>query len=340
MKIVFEKLRTPAHLISLTVDILMLVVLMLDLLWLMFDAVFNVEYVRDLLMEYLPRFSLFYGETIHPNFLFFDGFVVLLFLSEFFIRWIVAIYRKEHTRWFFYPVVHWYDLLGCMPMGELRLLRLLRVWAILYRLYQWEVLDMRNAAWFKAIAKYYNMLMEEIADRVAVRLLREVRTEIQRGKPLVDEIIDDVIKPHKQELIDWTAHSIQTSIHSQYSEHRAFLQKYVYGIVQNAMADNREVGNLEKIPMVGGYITDTLREAVASIVFGVFDRLMHDLTNQAQHPTIHFIIENIVEILIGASAERLENPSLAAQIVNESIDLIIKRIDAKHWKQDFLPLDE
>lgn len=340
MKVVFEKLRTPAHLLSLLVDIFMLVVLMLDLLWLMFDAVYNVEYVRNVLTEYTPRFSHFYGEVIHPNFLFFDGFVVLLFLSEFFIRWAIAIYRKEHTRWFFYPIVHWYDLLGCMPMGELRLLRLFRVWAMVYRLYQWEVLDMRNAAWFKTIAKYYNILMEEIADRVAVRLLREVRTEMQRGKPLVDEIIDEVIKPHKQELIHWTARSIETSIRLQYNEHRAFLQKYVYTIVQNAMTNNREVANLEKIPVVGGYITDNLREAVASIVFGVFDRLMNDLTDDGEHSTIHFIIENITEILIGTPAAQLENPSLAAQIVNESIDLIIKRIDTKHWKKDFLAPEE
>src|SRR5690606_42147929 len=56
-----------------------------------------------------------------------DALPILLFVSvyltEFSIRWLVAIARRTHERWFYFPFVHWYDLLGCIPVGSFRWLQ-------------------------------------------------------------------------------------------------------------------------------------------------------------------------------------------------------------------------
>lgn len=59
---------------------------------------------------------------------------VSIFIAELLIRWMVTIHQKTYHKWFFYPVIHWFDVLGCIPVGSFRWLRLLRVFSILYRL--------------------------------------------------------------------------------------------------------------------------------------------------------------------------------------------------------------
>ena len=55
------------------------------------------------------------------------GLFTIFLVAELVVRWLIAIVQKRYYRWFFFPFVHWYEVLGCAP--QLRALRLLRVGA-------------------------------------------------------------------------------------------------------------------------------------------------------------------------------------------------------------------
>ncbi len=322
--------RTRAEYVAFSIDIFMLVLIIFDLLWLTFDALFGVQYLRSGLSQVAPDFTFFYGNVIHPNFLFFDSFVVLVFVFEFVFRWAFAIWRRQHSYWFFYPIVHWYDVLGCLPMGSFRILRLFRVFVLLLRLHKWGVIDIRNFAIVRFAIKYYNIAVEEVADRVAVRILEETKSELKRGRHLVDEIIDVVIRPRKEELINFATEQVQLSIKTQYLEQRKEIKQYLNQIVRTAVANNKEVANLEKIPVLGQYLKDSLRLAVADITFTVLDTIIQDVSHNPQATLPRTVVQGLFDIIL---AERQPmRPSLAAEIVNHAIDTIIERVDIKQWK--------
>ena len=52
---------------------------------------------------------------------------VVIFLTEFCVRWVAAVVRKTYMRWYFFPFIHWYDLIGCIPLGGARIFRFLRI---------------------------------------------------------------------------------------------------------------------------------------------------------------------------------------------------------------------
>jgi hypothetical protein len=326
------KKRTRMEYLAFVIDILMLVLIIFDLLWLTFDAFFEVRYLRELLQNIAPDFTFFYGNTVHPNFLFFDSFIVLIFVSELLLRWAYAVWRRKHSYWFFYPIVHWYDVLGCLPMGSFRILRLLRLGALMLRLHKWHVIDIRKFAIVRFGIKYYNIGVEEVADRVAVRILEETKSELQRGKHLIDEIIDLVVRPRKDQLIDFATEQLQDTIRTHYYDNRKEIRQYIDGIVRSAVERNREVASLEKIPVLGQYMKDTLRQAVCDIVFGVFDRMLQDFCDSERSEIPRTMMQALFEIALAEEDPDSNEPSLASEIVNQAIDIIIKRVDIKQWK--------
>lgn len=41
--------------------------------------------------------------------------VYWLLITEFFVRWGISIVYKHHKRWFFFPFIHWYEILAIIP---------------------------------------------------------------------------------------------------------------------------------------------------------------------------------------------------------------------------------
>ena len=104
------------------------------------------------------------------------------------------------NNWIAYPFIHWYDVLGCIPVGGFRSLRLLRIISIVFRLHKKGIIDIRSTWWYKLINRYYCMLAEEVSDRVVVNIINGTQKEIEAGAPITDKLIEQIIKP-RQELI-------------------------------------------------------------------------------------------------------------------------------------------
>jgi hypothetical protein len=329
--------------ILLFVDILMISLVFIDLLFIAFDSLFDVKIIREqVFMYFFPAFSNWYELHIAHNFLFYESSIfITIFITELLIRWVLAIVHKTYDKWFFYPIFHWYDVLGCIPTSSFRILRFIRVFVLLYRLHRKKIINLNDYALYRHLVHYYNIIVEEISDRVAVNLLEEAKSEIKRGEPIVNVIISEVLQPYKHEISEWASSHIRSGINRHYSEHRKEFQIYLKQIIKKTVDSNKEVSSLEKIPVVGAAISDKINKAVADITFGVIDRISYDLASEDKAIISDSIVSAILEIIFAAGKYSDKNQKqLANQLVTDSVDLIIERVKEKKWKMKEMKIDD
>lgn len=106
---------------------------------------------------------------------------LLLFWTEFMVRWVHAIRHRTYARWFFFPIFNWYDVLGLIPVTLLRPFRLLRLVSMYMRLRRSELSGVGRDVFSRTVAYISNIVTEEVSDRVAVRILEEFAEEIRDG---------------------------------------------------------------------------------------------------------------------------------------------------------------
>jgi len=320
-----QNIKGTSNWLSVILDIFMLGLTIGDLIWLMFDALYTTRTVKAFVDPILP----FY-ESIHHDFYFYDGIIVTIFVTEFLSKWIIAIYKGQYGKWFFYPFIHWYDVLGCFPTSSFRILRLFRIIGLTYRLHEWKVIDLNNYALFKIVGHYYDIAIEEISDRVVIKVLSEAKEEVKRGQPLADAIAEQVIKPKKSDLAEMISIVIQDGIRDKYPQYRKLLQKHIAHTVKDVVSKNPEVQQLELIPLIGNQIQKSLSTATSEIVFGVLDRLLEDAGDETSQEMISLILDSVIDVLLHHKS--LKNSALGNEIIAESIDLIVKRVQVKQWK--------
>lgn len=325
-----QNIKGPLQWLSVVTDLLMLGLTIFDLFWLMFDALYTMHTIKALIHPIFP----FY-EAIHKDFYVYDGFIVSIFIAEFLSRWLVAIYQKSYDKWFFYPFIHWYDVLGCFPTGSFRILRLFRIIGLTYRLHQWKVIDLNNYALFQTLKHYYNIAIEEVSDRVVIKVLQQAKNEIQRGEPISEALLQQVVQPRQEEIARILSQIFQDGIREKYPHYQKLLQKHITYTVQQTINHNPEVQQLERIPLVGNSIQSTLNSATSEIVFGVIDRLILDFSASDNHHMIALIIESIMDVFLQHPA--LQNSELSNSLILDSIDLIVKRVQIKQWKEFMTP---
>jgi len=321
----FQNIKGPLNWLSVITDLFMLGLTIFDLVWLMFDALYNTQTIKSLVDPILP----FY-QSIHEDFYFYDGIIVSIFILEFSIRWLIAIQQKIYAKWFFYPFVHWYDVLGCFPTSSFRILRLFRIIGLTYRLHHWQVIDLNNYALFNTLGYYYNIAIEEISDRVVIKVLSQTKNEINRGQPLNEAILKEVIQPRQAALAQLVSTTLQEGIQAKYPQYEKLLKKYVIHTVENTVINNPEVQQIKRIPVVGTQIQNALNTATSQIVFGVVDQLISDLSATENRAMVTLIVESILEIFLQQQSST--TTELTNEIIIESIDLIVKRVRIKEWK--------
>jgi len=321
-------------------DIVMVVLLLLNLNLIIFDWLFASEFIRSVLKNYLPDFEQWYAVHIHRDFLRIDLIFVAIFLAEFFFHWIEDVYHKRHSKWYFYPFIYWYDLLGCIPVGSLRFLRLLRFITIIHRLHRMQIINIANMPLFDSFTKLINIVIEEITDRVVIRILRNVRNEIKHGTPVIHEITEQLIKPRQQQVIEWLSFKIRHVARRNEELYRDEIKKYVDKRISEAVQQNSEIKDLRLIPFVGKQIEQRIERATADIVFSVINGALADLGS----PDNKVLVEDITNVLfeedeLTKEANRDINRMITDLIV-QSLDVIIAKVSIKEWKYDDITKSE
>ncbi len=324
-----EKIREKHQLLPLLVDGFMLALISFNLLWIFFDALFATALIQQFLGGLLPTFSHWYGDAIHPNFAVYDLIFVSIYLLELGIRWTIAIVQKTHHRWFFYPFIHWYDVLGCIPIGSFRWLRLLRVVSIAMRLQRQGIINLRDTYLYKVLRKYYNILVEELSDRVVINVLDGVQDELRTGNPVTEKIHEEVLMPRRELIAHWLSQQVNTALESVYGPNRAALYSYLNRVIAEAIEGDSHVSSLHKIPMLGAPVTEALKETVGEVVYRVFDRVISDISNTDSDELILELSDGVLANLMAPSEEMSAN---IQQVLLDAIDVIKASVSVQQWK--------
>lgn len=309
----------------------MMGLLLANLALILFDLLFSSQMVQQLLLQHVPVFHDYYLRNIHRDFFAIDIWFVGIFILELFIRWGLAIKNRTYYKWFFYPFIHWYDVLGCIPVGSFRFLRVLRIISIGMRLQRLKIIDITKTYLYAIFNKYLNILTEEVSDRVVLNVLGGIQDQVSKGNPLVDQIMTQVIEPQKPAIVEWLSHRLQFIVSEAYGNYREDLQSYVELRIQTAVEHNKEIKNISRIPVIGTTLAKNLQKAINDIVYNVIDQSIKDLGS----PGNKVIIDDIAHLSLDALAMEEEDRQLdqvARNIVLQSLELIKDQVKVQQWK--------
>ena len=324
-----EKIRLNLDTLGFAIDIAMILLIVANLSLIIFDWFFSVQWLQSLLSTYTPAFFTFYRDVIHNDFIFWDTLFVAVYLTEFAIRWIAAIARKTYQRWFYYPFAHWYDLLGCIPVGSFRWLRMLRLISLLFRLQRQGIIDMRDTWLGKTLLDYYGILVEEISDRVVVNVLEGAQGELKSESPLIRRIENEVLAPRKDELVDFAVTTIINAAERSHRRWRHTLGGYIAHLTRESLTHTPLGSRLRAIPGAGPKLFDTFSSQAEEIGLAFADQLIADLQNPEHRETLDAVLESI---LIRAGGDRQVLDKLIQDTLLDLLEQIKQQIAVKQWK--------
>ena len=324
------------ELAGLTVDIVMLVLIVANLFLILIDWGFESVLVQQQLQAWVPSLYRWYDQTVHPHFFFYDLAFVAVFVAEILVRWGLAIYRQRYHRWFFYPFVHWYDVLGCIPVSSFRSLRLLRVIAMVPKMQRIGLFDLRDTYLYRKFEKYRDIVLEEISDRVTVRIIEGLQSEIRGSQPVTERIAKEVIAPQREALIQALTHRLQEATAVAYGSRQDDFHDYLDEVIADAVDNNREISTIASLPGVGRPVATLLERAISDIVFSVIDRMVADVASLDNDRAIAEVAAISTDALLSPKYDERLN-RLARSVVLQSLDVIKDHVQIREWKEEYTP---
>lgn len=259
------------------------------------------------------------------------GFTFFL-IAELALRWLISIWQKHHRRWFFFPFVHWYEVLAIIP--QLRFLRLLRAGVIMYRLHElgYQVIPTNL---LKRSKFYYDLVMEELTSRIVLTVIDGVEKELDTSSSH-HKLIHELIDHHRQQFAQVLAETLQQSLATALQQQRNFIAENIGEIVHQSIDDTPELKNILKMmPVVGGLLEQRIqaigRRLAENITQGIIDPLaQHNiLPHQNANPLLSEISNQISKVPL--DSQKIDH--LVESIVIESLEAIRKQVKVKHWQQ-------
>jgi hypothetical protein len=324
-----QKLRETRQTSWLVLDLAMVFLVLLNLGLIIFDTMYSAAAVQSALEGAVPAFNRFYAERIHAHFIFYDLIFVGIFLAEFCFQWLMAVRKRLYARWYFYPFLRWYDLIGLVPIGSLRMLRLLRLISLLVRLQKMGVIDLTGTRPYRFLEFYFNVFVDEVSDRVILRTLDDVRREVEDEAPVTRQIIAQVIAPQREALVRHLSRRIGMIAERSYQSHQDEIRAYVESVIAEAVAADAGVGRLERVPVLGKTVVNTLRQSINDIVYKVFDRTVRDISATENNRLVEEMVTVIVDTLL---EEHPDLGDIGTRITLEAIEVIKDRVRVQHWK--------
>jgi len=318
------------YFLQVIVDFLMMGILIANLILILFDWIFTIRFINVLLQDHLPYFFNLYQVNIHEHFQTIDLVFVIIFLSEFGLSWTVAIIKGTYSKWFFYPFFHWYDLIGCIPIGSMRFLRALRAFSILNRLQNIGVIDLRKTVVYSYIKKYYEIIIEEISDRVIVNILKSVQDELMDGGEVMDRIIERVVKPRQDVITTWISRRIEHVLSKGVMSRRQEIHDYVNEVVNAGLRNNQDIRTISQVPVMGKVIAESIEKTISNVVNNMIDTIIADLGSQKNKVLVHDISEVVIEVLEFKDDDDNLN-RLVTDVAIEVVEEVKKQVKVKKW---------
>jgi len=315
-------------------DIMMIFLIAFNLSWIIFEFAFGYESFQNITHWVSPAFHSWYAKVIHPNFLFYDLIFVSIFILELILRWIIAIARKSHRRWYYYPFIHWYDVLGCIPLSSFRMLRLLRVFAMAYRLQRLGIIDMTSTFIYRRFDIYMKIFTEEVSDRVVINVLSGVQDEVSKGSPVVEKIIRDTLLPKQHIISTWAARRLgQISIKT-FEKNENIIRGVIEESLAKSLKNNKEIKRLKLIPGAGSIIMDILNSSVQDVTYNTIRESVYALSSPEKNAGIindasHYLMESLIE---DHDDEEHSLDDIVSTISVEVIEIVKEEVAIRQWQ--------
>lgn len=317
--------------IALLYDIFMMALIMINLFCLSANAILVSDFGQWLFdFAQVPEILQFYKSELRPWVIITEGWFTTFLIIELLARWLIASLLNHHRRWWFFPFVHWYEVLAIIP--QLRFLRLLRAVTIGYNLHKhgYKVIP---DSWYKRGHFYYSLLMEELSSRVVLTVLDGIQREVTTSTSH-KQLIDELIEQHRKLLAVALADILQESLGRELQAQRLGIAKNVGQIVNQAIEDTPELTQLLRlIPIVGGRIEQQIQSIGQRLGENITQGLIDPFTyrdGSQDNPTFALISDKISQIQIEHSPHI---DKLVESAVFETIETIRKQVKIKQWQQ-------
>ncbi|MBH3355596.1 ion transporter [Stutzerimonas stutzeri] len=300
-----------------------------NLALILFDSLFALQPVNTALASLVPQLHERYQQSIHANFQYIDLAFVAVFLLDVLLGWTVALFERRYARWYYYPFAHWYDVLGCIPLAGFRWLRVLRVGSLLIRLQRLGLIDMRRWAVYGLFSRYYYLLIEELSDRVMVRLFGRLQQEIGASDDLSRRLLQEVVRPRKQRVLNDLSRRLQGMLETGYRDNRGAIEGYVSQLIHQALQDNPEMHSLRRLPL-GNRLASTLDDALGDIAA----RLMQGAVEGMRGPQFQALAANLADEFFDAWVYQDEHTDLALEeLLVDVIEVLKQQVLDRRWSR-------
>ncbi len=248
---------------------------------------------------------------------------LILFWLEFVTRFVLAVRRRTYARWYFFPIIHWYDLLSLIPVMALRPLRLLRLVSIYMRLRQSDLSRVGRDFLSRGVAYISNIITEEVSDRVAVRILDEYREEIEDGTHV--RIARSVVEPRRQEIERVLVGQIRSILTD-----RETIERFRLLLALNLENAVEESENLRALPIPHLVVKPVVRAVGEVILETTLETISSTLDTPEGEEAVQAVATSIIENIF-ASPALSEFESLAREISLQVIDHMKEVVEVKKW---------
>ncbi len=248
---------------------------------------------------------------------------LLLFWIEFLVRWILSVRRREHARWYFFPIFNWYDVLGLLPTAYFRVFRLLRLVSVYMRLRRSELTNVGKGIFTRVVEYFSGILTEEVSDRVALRILSELEEEIADGTHVA--IARSVLLPRLDEIEDVFVQEIASLFTDERTLDR--FRDLVRLNLDNAIESSE---SLRSVPLPRAVIRPVVRVVGEVVVDATIETISTTLSSTEGQEALRRVVDSVAEELV-AGPVVAEAETLAREIVLGVISRMKDVVAVKKW---------
>ncbi|MDO4894603.1 hypothetical protein [Moraxella sp.] len=313
-------------------DILTLCLLVVDLILIATDSI-----LMSTFMQYISTWLGFgaflenYATNHHTIIATIGGFFTLFWVGDLAVRWLLAIIKRTYYRWFFFPFVHWYEVLGCFPV--LRALRLLRAAVIVRRLHRMGI-QVIPTRWLNSAKFYYHVILEELSDRVILTAIDNLREQLSRSDSH-GQMIHHTISQNRQAIESAILSLLRNELTPRLqaallADEGEKLAQDIGKAVENALSETPELRRyLKLIPIAGGMIesqiTNVGKHIGTSVTQAINAHLFHDETLDGLMTSIAHGVANI-------DTSRPEVQHLVSEVIEDAISAFEEQVKTQQWK--------
>lgn len=278
----------------------------------------------------------FYRSYLHPWVITTEAWFIIFLIVELAIRWLLSIIQKHHARWWFFPFIHWYEIVAIIP--HFRFLRLFRAGIIAYRLHELGYKVVPDSIRLKAIF-YYRVVMEELSDRVVITVIDGIKHELDTSSSH-KKIIHDLVDHHRQLFTVTLSSMLQESLAKALQQQQPIITQKVGHIVNQAIEDTPELTQLLRlIPIVGSRIEQQIQSIGQRLGENITVGLIEPFTvGSFERPNENYLL--IAEKVSQLNIDNQYLEELVESVVYESLEAIRKQVKVKQWQQTLNEYDQ